>query len=372
MAKTKIEEITIVGLGLLGASLASVLRFKNRDIKINGVSSSAALNKALTDHIIDKAYPYRKLSDSVKTAQVLFLCTPITHIISTLEQWAQEPPLFSRQCIVTDVGSTKLQICQLGSRIFSSIAKGIFIGSHPMAGSEQSGYDALDIRLFENASWILCPDQQAPPAAVSQLKDLVKLTGAHSTIMTPELHDKVVGHVSHLPQLLSSALAGFISEQHNVVDHCLEAAGGGFRDMTRLAGSSPQVWEPIFATNQDQVMETLTGYISYLQKVKKDFAKGSFMGLLKKGLKLRQDLARRKSEYTSGFTEVLMQIPDKPGILESIFRPLAKSNINIIDVDILNVREGEAGTLLLAFKTCLDAESALGILIKQGFKARIR
>ena len=242
--------LSIVGLGLLGASLAEAARRKWPLIKITGISSIATIEKALQAKIIDRGFNYTEIDLACADADLIILCTPIDSILKTLEKWTFNRLLCKPNCIITDVGSTKQEICLAGEKAFDG-APGIFIGSHPMAGSEKTGLDARDPLLFQNASWVIClpsdlggvdssgensSGKNYPSEAASLLEIFAKGLGARTTIMSPSLHDQVTAHVSHLPQLLATALASFIGSQKNVVDNCLQIAGGGFRDMTQIDG----------------------------------------------------------------------------------------------------------------------------------------
>ncbi|MEO6094356.1 MAG: prephenate dehydrogenase/arogenate dehydrogenase family protein [Fibrobacteria bacterium] len=403
------ERIAVVGLGLLGASLAEAARKRWPALRLNAVSSSATLDKARAAGLItseDSACDYDHIDSAVAEADLVILCTPIDHIKSILEKWAAHPPACKAGCIITDVGSTKAEICALGRKVFPAFrasgalstkeAKGargaIFIGSHPMAGSEKTGLEARDPLLFQNASWVICADEAprndpavpqsgpetAPKApalmaeAADRLESFVRALGARTARMPAELHDKVVAHVSHLPQLLSTALASYIGERNNVVDNCLQIAGGGFRDMTRLAGSSFKVWEPILRSNLAAVREVVSGFREHLAALEAglewDLAKDFF----RDGNKLRSRLSTARKGFAIPLAEILVDLEDKPGALVKAFAPLAAARINILDVEILKVREGEGGVLMMGFHGSDEANAALARLESAGFKARLR
>jgi prephenate dehydrogenase len=416
------ERIAVVGLGLLGASLAEAARKRWPTLRLNAVSSAATLDKARAAELLgpdDFAFDYAEIDAAVADADLVILCTPIDHIKSILEAWAAKPPVCKAGCVITDVGSTKAEICALGRKAFpafrstgasgasGSDAKGksgatgagfksrggaIFIGSHPMAGSEKTGLEARDPLLFQNASWVICADE-APriepgvprsgpeaeakvPARIDEAADhleaFARALGARTTRMPAELHDQVAAHVSHLPQLLSTALASYIGNHHNVVDNCLQIAGGGFRDMTRLAASSFNVWEPILRSNLAAVREVTAGFREHLAALEAglewDLAKDFF----RDGNKLRSRLSTAKKGIAMPLAEILVDLDDKPGALVKVFSPLAAARINVLDVEILKVREGEGGVLMLGFHGSDEADAALARLDSAGFKARLR
>ncbi|MDQ3003016.1 MAG: prephenate dehydrogenase/arogenate dehydrogenase family protein [Fibrobacterota bacterium] len=373
------ESLSIVGLGLLGASLAEAARKRWPDLRITGVSSASTLERARLAGLADVTFEYPDIDKAVAGADIVVLCTPIDHIKSILQAWTLKPPEAKPGCIITDVGSTKTEICALGRKAFPTYGKqgAVFIGSHPMAGSEKTGLEARDPLLFQNASWVLCaeevPDETLQlTEAADRLQQFAQALGARTTRMTAELHDKVAAHVSHLPQLLSTALASYIGERRTVVENCLQIAGGGFRDMTRLAASSFSVWEPILKSNLSAVREVTAGFQEHLAAFEAGLEWDLGKDFFKEGNRLRSQLSTSKKGFVLPLAEILVDLEDKPGALVRAFSPLAEAGINVLDVEILKVREGEGGTLMMGFHGMDDANAALGRLAAAGFKARLR
>lgn len=366
------ERITVVGLGLLGASIAEAARRRWPGIGITGVSSPGTLEKAASAGLVNDGFMYPEIDSAVAGSDLVILCTPIDNIKSVLQAWAAHPPHTKDGCIITDVGSTKAEICALGRRAFPDTSA-LFIGSHPMAGSEKTGLEARDPLLFQNASWVLCPEYDAPEEAVARLQVFVESLGARSARMTPALHDVVAAHVSHLPQLLSTALAGFIGAHTQVVENCLQIAGPGFRDMTRLAASSFPVWDPILRTNKKAVREVTAEFQKHLSNVSESLEKTGGAGdYFKEANRLRGKLSTSKKGFTTALTEILVDLEDRPGTLLRALNPLAQRGLNVQDLEILKVREGEAGVLMMAFRRPEEAQMALGALASAGFQGRMR
>lgn len=412
------QRIAVVGLGLLGSSLAEAARRRWPSVRLSAVSSAATLDKARKAGLLmdgaadgDRGFDYAAIDEAVADADMVILCTPIDNIKAILARWADHPPACKAGCIITDVGSTKAEICALGRKAFPAFrskgtetaaagsagakaeaAGAFFIGSHPMAGSEKTGIEARDPLLFQNASWVICadlapsagpgvpPSGPEPEATVSarnaeaadRLEAFARALGARTTRMNAELHDKVAAHVSHLPQLLSTALASYIGDRSTVVENCLQIAGGGFRDMTRLAASSFAVWEPILRSNQAAVREAVSGFREHLAALEAglewDLAKDFFQ----EGNGLRARLSTAKKGFATPLAEILVDLEDKPGALLKAFAPLAEAGLNVLDVEILKVREGEGGVLMMGFHGSDVADSALARLAAAGFKARLR
>jgi prephenate dehydrogenase len=380
--------ITLVGLGLLGASLAEAARKRWPSVRITAVSSTATLEKARRAGLADVTCEYPRIDEAVADADLVVLCTPIDRIKATLEAWVVKPPVCKPGCIITDVGSTKAEICALGRKAFPAYAGiappsagpsqpakpaagAVFIGSHPMAGSEKTGLDARDPLLFQNASWVICAGEGQSGAA-DRLEAFAQALGARTTRMPAELHDKVAAHVSHLPQLLSTALASYIGERKTVVENCLQIAGGGFRDMTRLAGSSFTVWEPILRSNLAAVREVTAGFRDHLAALESGLEWDLGADFFREGNRLRAQLSTSKKGFAVPLAEILVDLEDRPGVLVRAFAPLAEAGLNVLDVEILKVREGEGGVLLMGFHKHEEALTAIGCLAVAGFKARLR
>jgi prephenate dehydrogenase len=390
----------MAGLGLLGASLAEAARKRWPGLHVSGVSSPATLEKAQAAGLIEAGFPYEGIDAAAADADLLVLCTPIDQIAASLEGWAKRPAPFKPGAIVTDVGSTKAGLCGLGRAAFPADGSrgAVFVGSHPMAGSEKTGIEARDPLLFQNASWVICPESDGLPPdqagrigeAADRLQAFAQGLGARVTRMPAELHDRVAAHVSHLPQLLSTALASYIGERRDVVENCLQIAGGGFRDMTRLAASRFHVWEPILRTNREAVAEAFQGFRRHLEGLEAALeseralaGERAFVGeqaldgdlgagYFREANRLRAQLSTAKKGFALPLSEILVDLEDKPGELVRAFAPLAEAGLNVLDTEILKVREGEGGVLMMGFPGAGAAEKAIAALRAAGFTARTR
>lgn len=369
----KPQRIAVAGLGLLGASLAEAARRRWPDAKVTGISSPKTLAKATAAGLIQRGMGYADIDLAVADADIVILCTPIDPILKTLEAWEARPPACKPDCIFTDVGSTKADICALGAKAFPASGPGVFVGSHPMAGSEKTGLEARDPLLFQNASWVICAGEgPRAAAAADRLQDFAQSLGARVTRMPADLHDEVAAHVSHLPQMLSTALASYVGGRRSVVENCLQIAGGGFRDMTRLAASSFHVWEPILRSNQAAVKAVVSGFRTHLAGVEAALDGDLGAGYFTEGNRLRAQLSTAKKGFAVPLSEILVDVEDKPGELVRVFAPLSAAALNVLDVEILKVREGEGGVLMLGFHGNEEAAKAIVELAAAGFRARAR
>jgi prephenate dehydrogenase len=255
-----IQTVSIVGVGLIGGSFGLALKKRGFAGRIIGVSSPSSIEKALSCGAIDDSAP---LKDAAAESDLIFLSTPVPQIIEDLPRIAA---VVKDGTLVTDAGSAKAAIVDTASQVFHR--KAVFVGGHPMAGKEGRGVEIADPDLFVNAVWALTP---ADPAmlelpVVAELSGLIAKVGARQKVMGPSEHDRVVAWTSHLPQLLSTALAHSVAEQIDAAS--LEVAGPGLRDMSRLAESPYEIWEGIIAANGGEIRRALDVFLDELDSIR--------------------------------------------------------------------------------------------------------
>jgi prephenate dehydrogenase len=250
----RLGRIAIVGVGLIGGSFALAVRRAGLAERISGWDDLPSLKSALELGVIDEveeAFNENRISQ----ADLIYLAAPVGAIIDFLHQRASS---IKPGAIVTDAGSTKRQICAAAQRWLPAEAH--FVGGHPMAGSHKSGVEFASADLFRGAPYAIVSEEanlNGPRgAAISAVLDLVKTIGGLPVMLTPEEHDLAVARISHLPQLLSTALALVVARSQPSEAICT-LAGSGFADMTRLARSHWAVWEGICQTNSDQIAAAL-------------------------------------------------------------------------------------------------------------------
>lgn len=237
----------IIGVGLIGGSIARVL--KNRglaEVVIGTGRSEANLRTALELGIIDAALP---ATEAVEEADFIVLCPPVLSIIPTLEAIA---PHIKKGALVTDGGSTKKEIVERGEKI--AAGRFVFIGSHPIAGTEKSGAASSFETLFENHKCIITPTASTPAEPLKKLTAFWRGAGMKTILMDPAKHDEILGAVSHLPHLVAYALVNTVS-QLDEGEKLLDFAAGGFKDTTRIASSPPEMWADIALANSAAMLK---------------------------------------------------------------------------------------------------------------------
>jgi prephenate dehydrogenase len=244
-----IRRLTIVGLGLLGGSIAQAARASAVAGEIVAVGRDAErLRGALAEGAIDGVTT--DLAEGLRGADLCVLCTPVATLRALLPAvWRAVPD----GCVVTDVGSTKAAIVAAAHALDRTRAVP-FVGSHPMAGSEQSGYAAARPDLFRGALVIVTPTERSDRTPTKRVAEFWEALGGRVMEMDPETHDRAVAAVSHMPHLVADALVAAVLRAD---PRFFDVAGAGFRDTTRIAASSPQVWREIFEDNRAALVETL-------------------------------------------------------------------------------------------------------------------
>ncbi len=250
------RRVTIVGVGLMGGSLGMAIRRCCKGVEVIGVDrEEATLQQAQERGAID--WGTLDLEQGVAEANLVFLATPIRVILELLPALADG---IAEKAIVSDLGSTKLQICLAAKKLLPEN----FVGGHPMTGSERQGIEAADPFLFENAVYLLTPLRPGDDKA-ERLAAFLEQLGCSIVCISPQRHDRLVAHVSHLPQLLAVALADFIGERAEADSLYKELAAGGLRDMTRIAASPYEIWQDILITNRDEIEQAMQALLSRLQ-----------------------------------------------------------------------------------------------------------
>jgi prephenate dehydrogenase len=286
-AKPKFNTACIIGVGLIGGSLARVLKARGLAENVVGSGRSKVnIDSALELGIIDQALPPE---EAVKRADIVFLCGPVRSIIPTLENIA---PHLKEGALVSDVGSTKRTIVEEAEKI-SAEGRFTFIGAHPIAGTEKSGAEAAFETLFDGHKCIITPTGRTPNEELEKLKSIWKTAGTEVVIMTPDENDRVFGAVSHLPHIVVYSLVNAVCDM-NEEDDLIQFAAGGFKDFTRIASSPPEMWADISIENFGILPEQIDIVIEQMKNIRSAISerdKEKLMGIFKKSNVFRNNLA---------------------------------------------------------------------------------
>lgn len=246
------ETAAIIGVGLIGSSLARVMRRQGLAGRIVGVSRSLENRKtALELGIADEMFA--DAGEAVAGADIVFLCTPVGSVGQIAGQIA---PFLKKGCILTDVGSVKTKVIEDVSPCLPDYVR--FVPAHPVAGTEKSGPANGFAELFEGRWCILTPLPDTDGAALSAVRKVWEAAGMKVEEMTAERHDTIMALVSHLPHLIAYTIVGTAADlEEETQEEVIKFSAGGFRDFTRIAGSDPVMWRDIFLNNSDAVLDVL-------------------------------------------------------------------------------------------------------------------
>ena len=336
--------------------------------RVVGVSRPQTIEKGLELEVIDEGWDYGDLEQALDGVDLIFLCTPIQRILELIEEVSRYA---MPGALITDVGSTKRRIL---ARAAEQLREDIhFVGGHPMAGSEKAGVTAADPFLFQNAIYILVPTERVAAEPYGAFTALLRGVGAKVLELSVEVHDQVVAAISHLPQMMATSLVKMVGELNRGNGYFLPLAAGGFRDLTRIA-SSPfaPVWEDICGTNADQIRRMIDQYVAVLQDVRERLEDPSLKEDFGFANRIRDSIPSDSKGFIHKLFELLVVTEDKPGIIAEIATALGDERININDIEIMKVREGEGGTIRLGFDSEEAAVRALEVLTRIGYQARRR
>ncbi len=359
------ETIAIWGLGLMGGSLAAALKVKGFTGRIVGISSPASIRQALESGFVDAGFRHEEFRAGVEGADLVILASPIHTIMDNLSLLA---PVLNEGTVVTDIGSTKTAIMNHAHKVLPSGVE--FIGGHPMAGSEESGIEAADAYIYENAVWVLTPPPES--RSLNRLMTLLEKLGSKVVVVDPCAHDRIAARISHMPQVVAVSLMNAVGSWNDTEDLTLRLAAGGFRDMTRIAASPFEMWSDILDTNRDAVLEALDSLINDLQKTREAYSDGALKPLFERANRLRLSVPRDTRGFAYPLQDVMVVVRDEPGVLSRISTCLSNNSINIRDIEVLKVRLGDGGTMRLAFSTSEEAHSAVRLLSNEGFRSWVK
>ena len=333
--------VGFIGLGLIGGSIAKALRERHPDTIIKAYNRSRdVLKEAIADDIVDVALP--SYEEGFSDCDIIFMCLPVLRAVEILPAVA---PQIKEGAILTDVGSTKTMI---HSAVEAAGLNASFIGGHPMTGSEKSGYRYSQALLLENAYYMLTPTSEVSHGKADRFRELIASLGALPVILDYEEHDRVVAAVSHVPHLISASLVNLVHEADSDRHLMKTVAAGGFRDITRISSSSPEMWREICLANGEAIVPLLDRYIELLSSYREAVHTSDSDALYR----IFEDCkAYRDSFQGLGRREYRLycDIVDEEGAIARIASVLADHNISLKNIGIVHNREDEPGVLKISF-----------------------
>lgn len=357
------RHVCIVGLGLIGGSLALAIRRFHPEIELRGLDAdeptrTAALERQAVHTV------HADIETAVTGCDLVVLAVPVDAIVALLPQLVFLP----EDVLVTDVGSVKTRICREGRQALGRR----FVGGHPLTGAEHSGLQAADPFLFENALYALTP-HPGSLAVAKQLGGFLETLGAQVVTLTPKDHDAIVAQVSHVPQLLAIALCDLVREKSLTDPLYRELAAGGFRDLTRVAASSYSVWSSILKNNQPRVDAALGALQERIQTMRDELKNNCLGKRFERAASFRRELPLRSKGILKPLHRIALVIEDRPGALVEALQVLAQKSINVKDLELRKSREGDGNTFHFYVESPEAAEQGVGALRDGGWEAhRVR
>jgi prephenate dehydrogenase len=393
-----------IGLGLIGGSIARAIRAYWPKAKIIAYNPSPdTIQEALSDGVVSVGYSSNDVqktaaeqnaskndSDAAGKASgrsgrqdfssaaqnrpffgewfdgcdFIFLCAPVQKNAENLREIKGH---LKDDAILTDIGSTKRDILEHVEAL--GLGKW-FIGGHPMTGSERTRYRNSKATLLENAYYIICPAKEAPQDKVRRFYDFVEGVRALPLVIDGQFHDYAVGAISHLPHVVSAALVNLVkkSDSPDAVMHAI--AAGGFKDITRISSSSPEMWRQICLTNGDNIVKLLDQYIGSLEKIRasiKDKDPDSIYTFFDSARQYRNSFAETHSGALNRSYTLNVDIEDRPASLAEVVTLLAVNSVSIKNIGITHNREYQEGALHVEFYSADDLEEAREILTVRNY-----
>ncbi|MBQ8799046.1 MAG: prephenate dehydrogenase/arogenate dehydrogenase family protein [Lachnospiraceae bacterium] len=352
-----------IGLGLIGGSIARALRETTPSCKITAYSRRPelsddlknALNTAVLDNVV---FSLKELSN----CDYIFLCAPVDCNISYLPKLKE---VISNKTILTDVGSVKSGIHAAAKAAGLSTQ---FIGGHPMTGSERTGFTNSNALLMENAYYAVTLTEDCPQERVEAFLTLVKQIKSIPVVLSPSEHDDAVSAISHVPHLIAAQLVNLVRTSEEA-DTMRLLAAGGFKDITRIASSSPSLWESILSANTDYVLPTLRRYISLLTEAEQALSsdnKEEIRALFSEAGEFRSSLQERKGVLPESFV-LHADLRDEAGAIATFATLLAVHGISLKNIGIVHNRAYEQGALRIEFYDRDSLERAYTLLSDNRF-----
>lgn len=344
---------TVVGLGLIGASVSLALR--DRGWLVTGVDADAPRAEAAL-----AAGAVSGLGFDAD-AELVFVAVPVSSISAAALAALDACP----RAVVTDVGSVK-------GPVVAAVADARFVGGHPMAGSEQEGLSGADAALFSGATWVLTPTASTDASAHAAVRQVVASLGADVIELAPDRHDELVALVSHVPHLAAATLMGIAASSAEEHATLLRLAAGGFRDMTRIAAGHPGIWPDICAENGDAIVAGLTTFVAALEEIRDVVAAGDRAALLTRLERARAARVNLPARLAAAedLVEMRIPVPDRPGVLAEVTTLASDLDVNIIDLEIAHSAEGERGVLVIVVDS-LAADLMRGALLARGYRPSV-
>ncbi len=359
-----------IGFGLIGGSIARAMKEWEEKPVLTAfqysTTPSRSLTLALADGVLDSV-----TTDLAELAacDMIFLCAPVQKNIDYLTKLKD---LISPSCILTDVGSVKGNIHE---EVKALGLEAQFIGGHPMTGSEKTGYENSSVLLMENAYYILTPTEKISSEALEEYRLLVTKLGSIPIVLDPKEHDRITAAISHVPHIIAAQLVNLIQHAGPLEPKMKQLAAGGFKDITRIASSSPEIWESICLSNKESICDMLTAYQNSLEDAKQMILadnKDALYHMFDIAGSYRDAIPAKAKGVLITPYEIFADIKDETGAIATLATMLSVQGVSIKNIGIIHNREFEQGVLHIEFYDEHSKTKAQHVLETHGYHIYIR
>jgi prephenate dehydrogenase len=347
--------IAVLGVGLIGGSIGLAAREHVEDAEVVGFGRDPGrLRTAVELGAIDRAAD--SIADAVDGASLCFACAPVAALPELV---AEALDAAGRDCLVTDVGSTKQEL-------LAAVDDERFVGGHPIAGAATGGVEHARTDLFQGAVWYLTPLPHSSGLLYQRLHRFVIDVGARPVAVDPETHDRLVAVFSHLPHVLANVLATQAAGRLAEHSEALRQVGPSFRDMTRVAGANTDMWTPIYRANRGAIVEEIRAFRRELERVEELLRSGEVAGWNDRAREDRRTLL--ESAVAAGpVHELRLTVPNRPGIVAQVALELGKAGVNIVDLALAPAADMRSGAMTLWIASDEQAARAAELIEQLGF-----
>lgn len=356
------KTIGFIGFGLIGGSIAKKMKQNDPSVHIYATARHLeTITEAYNEHLIENnsLLPLSAFRD----CDHIFLCAPVQRNIEYLEELKN---IIRKDCIITDVGSTKSEIHK---KVSALGMEEHFIGGHPMTGSEKTGIANASSGILENAYYILTPTSKTKEDQLEEFRRFILSLGSIPLILDYEVHDYSTAAISHLPHMIAFSLVNLVKKSDDKNETMKTIAAGGFKDITRIASSSPVMWENICQSNRTQILSLLDQYLEQLEELRgyiEHTDKEALLSYFQEAKDYRDSIAV-PNRHPDAIHEIYLDLADEVGGIATIAALLAKEKISIKNIGIIHNREYEEGVLRIEFYDSDAASHASDILVKHNY-----
>lgn len=329
-----LQKVHVVGAGLIGTSIALAAKAKGLSVTIEDLDPQA---QALARDLI------KSHSEGAPNSDGLLVVVAVPPL-STPDAVVRALSIFPNATVM-DVASVKTNVTVQVQALSENSER--FVPTHPIAGRESGGPKSAQADLFRGRAWILSPGGRTRPDSIELVSDFITGIGATPYLMDAKRHDELLARISHLPQLVSSALASLLSSE----DLPIQVAGQGLRDVTRLAESDPYLWQEILESNKSEVLEALKVFRDVINGLVKDAESEDFVSikhLMERGRAGRRKISGKHGSQPRAYSIFHIVIDDRPGVLGDLFSLMAEHGINVEDLDIEHSPNQETGLITIS------------------------